>query len=124
MTVDELRDYISVQYGAEAEFPWLDDPESMVFRHADNRKWFAVAMKVGRDKLGLGGADKVYVVNFKCDPDLSLAVRDGRSIFPAYHMNKEKWITVIPEAADDDQLRMLLDMSYCLTSSPIKGRMR
>lgn len=125
MTIEDLRKYISAQYGAEAEFPWLDDSDSMVFRHCANRKWFAVAMKIGRDKLGLNDAEKAYVVNFKCDPELSLAVRDGKSIFPAYHMNKEKWITVLLDGGlSDETVKMLLDESFMLTLSPIGGRKR
>lgn len=123
MDIFGLREYILDAYGVGAEFPWFDDSESMVFRHPDNRKWFAVALKVARGKLGLEGEEKSYVVNFKCDPGLSLAVRDGKGIFPAYHMNKEKWISVLLDGSvGEDVVKMLLNESFCLTASQPKGK--
>ena len=37
-------------------------------------------------------------------------------VFPAYHMNKQHWISVVlNDSVDDDTVEMLLDMSYKLT---------
>ena len=70
-----------------------DTPRAAVFRHAGNRKWFALVMEVPRDKLGLAGTEKLDIVNFKCDPILIASLRGETGIFPAYHMNKASWIT-------------------------------
>ena len=55
MNREELEEWIREQYGAEPDHPWMDSPECAVFRHAGNRKWFALIMEVPKDKLGLPG---------------------------------------------------------------------
>ncbi len=43
--------YIKKKYRTSPEYPWRNDQTSAVFRHEDNRKWFALAMEVQRNKL-------------------------------------------------------------------------
>ena len=81
-------DYIKRKYKVSPEYPWKKYDRNAVFRHGDNRKWFALVMKVQRDKLGLSGTEYVDVVNLKIDdmvarsffPTLSLL--SSRSTFP------------------------------------------
>ena len=70
MNREELEAYILNHYSTEPDYPWADTPRAAVFRHASNRKWFALVMEVPRDKLGLVGTKKLDIVNFKCDPIL------------------------------------------------------
>ena len=53
MNREELEAYILNHYSTEPDYPWADTPRAAVFRHANNRKWFALVMDVPRDKLGL-----------------------------------------------------------------------
>ena len=88
----------------------------MVFRHGNNRKWFAVIMEIPREKLGLAGGGDIPVVNLKCDTRLIGSFREETGIHPAYHMSKAHWLTVaLDGTVDDDKLKFLLDMSYDLT---------
>ena len=93
MNREELEAYILNQYSTEPDYPWADMPRAAVFRHASNRKWFALVMEVPRNKLGLPGDAPLDIVNFKCDPILISSLRGEAGIFPAYHMNKTSWIT-------------------------------
>lgn len=123
MNPKEFEAYIRTIYGVEPDFPWKQFPEYAVFRHRDNRKWFAVLMQVPQEKLGLAGDDLLNVVNLKCDPVLvgSLQAKDG--FFRAYHMNKENWITVTLDGrVEADTIKMLLDMSYRATKGGKKKR--
>ena len=43
------------EYGVEPDYPWGKYPSNAVFRHEDNKKWFALVMTVSKDKLGLSG---------------------------------------------------------------------
>ena len=116
MTRKELIQIISDHYSADPEYLFRDDPDTAVFRHGSNRKWFAIIMKITEDKLGLRGRRPVDVVNFKADPFFigSLLARPG--FFPAYHMNKTHWITAVLDGrAPDEDILMLLDMSFDLT---------
>jgi hypothetical protein len=116
MNREELEAYILNHYSTEPDYPWADTPRAAVFRHANNRKWFALMMEVPRDKLGLAGAEKLDIVNFKCDPILIASLRGEPGIFPAYHMNKSSWITAaLDGSVSTETIELLLDVSYELT---------
>ena len=116
MNRKELEAYILEQYSTEPDYPWADMPRAAVFRHASNRKWFALVMEVPRNKLGLPGDAPLDIVNFKCDPILISSLRGEAGIFPAYHMNKTSWITAaLDGSVPRETLELLLDVSYELT---------
>ena len=122
MTRDELQRYIFDHYSTEPDYPWPGAPNHAVFRHGGNRKWFALVLDVPRNKLGLPGTQMIDVVNLKCDPVLIASLRGAPGLLPAYHMNKENWITaVLDGSAPDAQIRTLLAMSYDMTA-PGRGR--
>ena len=116
MNREELEAYILNHYAAQPDYPWADTPRAAVFRHVANRKWFALMMEVPRDKLGLLGAEKLDIVNFKCDSILIASLRGENGIFPAYHMNKASWITAaLDGSVPAETIELLLDVSYELT---------
>ena len=116
MNREELEAYIQNHYATLPDYPWADTPRTAVFRHANNRKWFALMMEVPRDKLGLAGTEKLDIVNFKCDPILISSLRGETGIFPAYHMNKASWITAsLDGSVSAETIELLLDVSYELT---------
>ena len=113
MTRAELERYIFGTYSTEADHPWADAPGNAVFRHTGNHKWFALILDVPREKLGLPGEGLLDVVNLKCDPVLIASLRGAPGILPAYHMNKERWLSAaLDGSAPDGEIQMLLDMSY------------
>lgn len=117
MTREELQMFILKQYGIMADFPWADEPDFAVLRHAENKKWFALVMAVPKEKLGLPGGGNLLVVNLKCDPLLIGTLLRDEGIFPAYHMNKTHWITVaLDGSAADETIKMLVDLSFSLTA--------
>ena len=125
MTRDELQRYIFDHYSTEPDYPWADAPNHAVFRHGGNRKWFALVLDVPRNKLGLSGTQMIDVVNLKCDPILIGSLRGEPGIFPAYHMNKDNWITAaLDGSAPDDTIRMLLEMSYAATAPKLRKKPR
>ncbi len=118
MDRQQVFDFAKQQYGTEPDYPWRD--ENAVLRH-DDKKWYAVVLKVGRDKLGLEGNEIIDVINLKCDPLLigSLCTQDG--FHRAYHMNKEKWISIrLDGSVAEEQIKNLMDLSYELTKSKVK----
>ena len=118
MTREELADYISKTYNIKFDNPFTGDFESAVFRHPDNRKWFAIVMKVRADKLGFPDDNDIDIVNVKVEPDMAEYIADGSSIFPAYHMNKKHWVTlVLGNPVSDEKIKSLLDISYNLTEN-------
>jgi len=118
MQREELIKYVEETYSSSPEYLWANDP-SAVFRHADNRKWFAVLMHIPKNKLVLGETGEVDVLNLKCD--VFYAEGFGEGIYPAYHMSKTKWVSVDIEKADEEVLKMLLSVSFLATGTNKKG---
>lgn len=121
MTRDELIEYIKDEYGVMYETPFPKDPESLVFRHKGNRKWFALLMRIDGDKLGRRETVRLDIVNVKAEPDMVAAVVGSNGIYAAYHMNKKHWITlVLDKNASDENVKALVDMSFALTAQKKK----
>ena len=117
MLRQRLFDYAKEKYGVEPDYPFSTAPTYPVLRHADTRKWFAIFMDVPRARLGLAGDGSVDVVNVKCDA-MAGALRRTPGILPAYHMNREKWVTVLLDGTvPAEEICPLLDLSYSLTAS-------
>ena len=114
---DDYIAWIKSKYGAEPDYPWPDDaPYSFVFR-CPNEKWFALVMRIKYRQLGLTGDENVWVVNMKADQDDIPNLVDRKSIFPAWHMNKKHWITILLTAVTDfEKLCEITDKSYELVN--------
>ncbi|MCQ2241639.1 MmcQ/YjbR family DNA-binding protein [Treponema sp.] len=106
---------ITEEYGCTEDFPWND--EASVFR-CRNNKWFALLMRIRFKNVGLPSEEHVWAVNLKQNPEEIPGLIDNRRIFPAYHMNKKYWITVLVSGATDfDQLLELTRKSHDLVES-------
>lgn len=117
----EFEHFILEHYDITPDYPWMKHPNFAVFRHSNNQKWFALVMDVQESKLGLPGASYINVVNLKCDPILIGSLRFEPGFFPAYHMNKDGWITVaLDGSVPDEKIEMLLDMSYGMTTPKMR----
>ncbi len=118
----EVLQYAGRQYHTQPEYLWRSAPHYCVLRHGDNRKWYALIMDIPKSRLGLAGDEIVDILDVKTDPILSASLRDGKSIFPGYHMQRGSWITILLDgSAEKEQIRWLLDRSYEITSSPKKA---
>jgi len=109
--------YAREKYQAGPEYLWRNFPHYAVLRHKDNSKWFAIIMNVARAKLGLPDEGETDIINVKAGPDLSALLRGAPGIFPAYHMNKDLWLSAaLDGTAPDNELFKLIDRSYALTA--------
>ncbi len=115
---DDVLEYAGTQYQTEPDRPWKKDRESMVLRHKDSRKWFALIMNVKKAVLGMDGDETVPILNLKCDPVMSGDLQSRPGILPAYHMNHSTWISVLLDGTVEKELVLnLLDLSFELTAS-------
>ena len=134
MTRQEFLAHCKGAFGAEADYPFEKDFETAVLRHRDNRKWFALVMRVPRRKLGgkqagadgaearggfCGGApgeapggEVVDVVNLKLPTELFGSFGAAEGVYPAYHMNKLHWISVLLAEAPTDLVEFLVGVSF------------
>ena len=83
------------KYGIEGEMPWSDDNTSIVFRSNKNKKWIGIMMDIPPSRLKMQGEENVDVINLKHTQSKIPSLIDNRYIFPAWHMNKKTWITVL-----------------------------
>ncbi len=120
MTKQEFLEYCSGRYGTTADYPFDKDFETAVLRHKDNKKWYAIVMRVSRNKFDEDSGETVDVVNLKIPLSLCGAYDVFGGVYPAYHMNKRHWISVLLPDVPDDLLHHLVDLSYDATSSKKK----
>ena len=120
MTRQQLNKYILEEYGIEFDYPFEED-NIYVFRHRDNRKWFALVMEISADKLG-GEKENVWVTNLKCEPLFKTGFLSQKGVYPAYHMNKEHWLTIRLDEVDDETLKTLLSISFDLTAKKYRRK--
>ena len=118
MTLQALKAHILDRYGVEPDHPFPRDEVSCVFRHEGTRKWFALTMNVPCRTIGLPQDGNTDILNVKCDPLLIGSFRGQPGFLPAYHMNKDKWLTVLLDgSAGQEEIEMLVAMSYELTAA-------
>lgn len=115
MTRQQLLEYVKEEFGVEPDKPFNNDFDSMVLRHKDNKKWFALVMQVAKNKLTGSDGRIVDVLNLKCEPMLRQPLMQNKGIYECYHMNKIHWISVILEEVSLEDVKPLLDMSFELT---------
>lgn len=65
MTTQEFINYCLNIYDTSPDYPFDEDFETAALRHGDNRKWYALVMKVSRRKFGLDSDEVIGVVNIK-----------------------------------------------------------
>lgn len=124
-TKSRIIQYVRDTYGCELEYLWAKTPQNAVFRHPISRKWFAALLTLPRNKLGLPGEEPVDILNIKCAPLLGSSLRCNPGFFPAYHMNKENWVTVLlDDTVSMAEVCQLLDMGFDLISKKPKGKER
>ena len=117
MIKQSFLDYCLGTFGTLPDYPFDDDFETAVLRHADNRKWFALLMKVSRRKFGFDSDETVDAVNLKLPVEMFGSFGKADGVYPAYHMNKLHWISVLLSDATDETIAFLTGVSYEATKS-------
>ena len=120
MTKQEFLNYCLDTYDTLPDYPFDEDFETAVLRHKDNRKWYAIVMRVSRRKFGIDSDEVIDVVNLKLPTEMfgSFGASDG--VYPAYHMNKLHWISVLLPDAPEDVVSFLTNSSFEATKSSKK----
>ncbi|MDO4200352.1 MAG: MmcQ/YjbR family DNA-binding protein [Clostridia bacterium] len=122
--VKTIFEYAKERFGTDLEYLWKNDANSAVLRNKINRKWYAIVMKVKRDSLCLEGIGSVWIMNVKCDPMMVGSFINRKGFLPAYHMNKEHWMSIV---IDDSSVAMeeilnILEMSYEIVDKAKKSK--
>ncbi len=148
MNREEFDRFVFDTYGINPDFPF-EDSNTPVYRHKTNRKWFAIVLSVKKSKLKpieetnvndfeeksifenqIKGRKKkikddeiIDIVNLKCPADVFETVWLNPDIYPAYHMNKNHWISVpLDGSVDTETISFLLGKSFEATEFIVKKR--
>ena len=117
----DIFHYAKEKYGSFPEYPWEKSPNHAVLRHSDNRKWYALVLDIPKSKLGFNSEKIVDILNIKSDTMLIGSLLENGGFFPAYHMNKEKWITILLDGTvPKEEIFNLIDLSFELTMKKTK----
>ena len=110
---ERITHYMLDTYGTEAEYLWADSPGNAIFRHPASKKWYAAMMRVLPEKLGLAGEETLDVMDIRCSTIMIGSLLSTKGFLPAYHMNKNHWISIVLDGSvSDDQITPLLELSY------------
>ena len=112
----EVIDYCNNKYGENHVNPFKKHPDILAMVNEKN-KWYSLFLDVEYNKLNKNTdiTTKVKILNVKYPADKILEIIDNKNIFPAYHMNKKHWISiVIDKNIKLKTIKELIDISYSL----------
>ena len=112
----EVVDYCNNRYGENHINPFKKHPDILAFVNEKN-KWYALLSDVEYNKLNKNTdiTTKVKILNVKYPTDRILEIIDNKNIFPAYHMNKKHWISIVLDKNIKlKTIKELIDISYSL----------
>ena len=114
----QILDYTMEKYGTAPEYLWEKFPRNAVCRRKDNKKWYLAILSVKGSKIGLESDDIVELIDLRVNKDEIeelLNTKNNLPLYPAYHMNKKSWITIIlNNQMKIDKIFEFIDKSYAL----------
>ena len=116
MTREDFLAHCAHTFGTSPDHPF-EELTTEVLRHKTTRKWYALVMRIPKRRLGIESDEPVDVVNLKLPTEMlgSFGASDG--VYPAYHMNKLHWISVLLPDAPEDIVQFLVNVSFEATKS-------
>jgi predicted DNA-binding protein (MmcQ/YjbR family) len=113
---NDVITYIKKEYDVIPEYTFKKFPNYCIFRHKSNKKWFGLIMNIPKKKLYAEGEGEIDIIDVKINPEISHLMKQKKGYFPAYHMNKEHWISIdLSRIEDINELKNLIQDSFNLT---------
>ncbi len=110
---EKIISYARDKYATEPEYLWQKTPDAFVLRNSKNKKWYALVMRVKKSVLVPDTEGFTDIINLKCEPVTRECLLAEEKAFPAYHMNKKLWISIILDDNIDFQILCnIIDESY------------
>ena len=98
-------------------YTWFFDNEKYkpygVFRYHGNNKWYGLIMHVNKAVFGEENKEEyVDVINVRIDEERRNEILKEKAIYPSYHMNKQKWVSILlDESLKDEEVMEYIDWS-------------
>lgn len=100
---NRMTQFINEKYGTVPEFLWERTPSDGIFRHSENQKWYGLIMNIPYERLNKERQGMIEVLNVKINPMERETLLRNEGCYPAYHMNKKHWMTVVLDDTVSDQ---------------------
>ena len=113
---NRIANLIISKFGDKPDFMWDKFPDYGVFKNSKSSKWYGMVGDINYSKLDANINKPVEIINLKLDKKKipELIKKDG--FFPAWHMNKQSWITIVlDETLTDSEIMDLVEESYSYT---------
>lgn len=112
---NRISSKIKEKYHINPEFLWQNFPGYGVFRNKKSNKWFAIIMNLDKSKLQKEKTEVVEVLNVKLNDRVKEYIQQ-EGIYPAYHLSKKNWVSIIlDDTLTDDEVMKLIAISYDLS---------
>lgn len=113
---NRITNLIIKKYGHEPEFLWKTSPGSGIFRNPETKKWYLAILETDRAKIQGKKSGKIEVADIKSSPKNVEKLIKQNHFYPAYHMNKKYWLTIIlDDSLPDEKIMELIEESYGYT---------
>lgn len=108
-----IINYCKEKYGDKEEYLWAKTPRNAIIRRKDNQKWYLALLSVNGDKLGQKTDEIIEIINLMVRADEMQDILKNKNIYPAYHMNKKHWISIILDGSVPvEDIFQRIDTSY------------
>ncbi len=115
---NRLTELIKQKYNDTPEFLWENLPGFGVFRNPESAKWYALISRIDKSKLEKKSHGEVEILNIKLDTDEIIELHKVKGFYPAYHMNKKYWITIIlDDTISDKKIMDLIEKSHVFSQN-------
>lgn len=113
---NRIANLIIKKYGDTPAFMWKKFPTYGVFKNRKNNKWYGIIMYIEKSKLDENSSDKVEIINVKVNKDSINQLLTINGVFPAWHMNKKHWISVVlDDTLTDKDIMTYIEESHSYT---------
>lgn len=109
----KILDYAKEKFNSPAEYLWPKFPRNAICRRQDNEKWYFALLSVQGSKIGLRTNEIIELIDLRAPVSDVPDLLKQPNIYPAYHMNKKHWITIILDGSMSiDEIYKYIDKSY------------
>ena len=120
---NRITNSVIQKYSNEPEFLWKTFPGIGVFRNPETNKWYLVISDLERSKIQKDKKGLVEIALIKLSPENVEKQLKNKHIYPAWHMNKKYWITVIlDDSLKDEYIMDLIEESHSFTVKKSKTK--
>lgn len=107
--------FVGERFGTTPDYPWRTYPSYAVLRHAQSGKWYGLLCDLPAAKIKGQGGEIVEVMNIKCGAEVIDLLLAEVGVYPAWHMNKDHWVSVALAEVAQEAAEEWLVRSFALT---------